>query len=264
MIKKTNLVGVVALGLCVVMPLACGSSGGSVGDDFCAKYANATCAKTIGCPDANFPLPANFTMANCVQGFTHLCTDKPSAAATPATNCYGATQVNSAAETMCLAAVMATTCDQVNNKNGMMATYDDVCSTVCGAPATTGGAGAGGTTGSGTAGTGAAGTTGAGGSAPAPADASAFCHQLLSVDCDQAYKCVAPADRTPDFVAAEGSSIEECKGPLLTMNCATALTDCPSYNSLFAQACVNKYAVESCDDIAAVGPPAECQFVCPP
>jgi len=238
-----------------------------VGNDFCSKFATATCMKTIACPDPNNPLPANFTMANCVQAFTQLCTMKPPANQIPDVNCYGATHVNAAAETMCLSAVSSATCDQVNNQVPLP--WDDICSMVCATVATTGGAGssgAAGTTASGTAGTtgnGAGGSTGAGGTAPAPANAMAFCQQLSSVDCDQAFKCVAPANRDATFIANEGSTIAECKGTITTMNCAGFQAMCTGYNALFAQACVNKYAALTCDDIALNGPPAECGFVCP-
>jgi hypothetical protein len=269
MIKKISLL---ALGLCVAAPLACGGGGGGgVGGDFCAKFASATCMKTISCPDPNAPLPPNFTMANCVQAFTKLCTDKPPANQIPDVNCYGATHVNTAAQAMCLSAVSAATCDQVNNQVPLP--WDDICAMVCTAAATTGGAGSTGAAGTGsgaagmsgsagTTGSGAAGTTGAGGTAPAPADAASFCKQLSSVDCDQAYKCVAPADRDATFIANEGSSITECKGTITTMNCAMFPAMCTTYNSLFAQACVNKYAAMTCDDIALNGLPLECSFAC--
>jgi hypothetical protein len=263
MIKK---LGLLALGACVVAPLACGGGGGGgVGNDFCAKFATATCMKTISCPDPNAPLPPNFTMSNCMQAFTKLCTDKPPANQIPDVNCYGATHVNSAAETMCLSAVSSATCDQVNNQVPLP--WDDICSMVCTAAATTGAAGSGGAAGTGTGaagttGSGAGGSTGAGGTAPAPADSMAFCVQLSSVDCDQAFKCVAPANRDATFIANEGSTVAECKGTITTMNCAGFSTMCASYNSLFAQACVNKYAALTCDDIALNGLPAECGFVC--
>jgi hypothetical protein len=255
MIKKTGLL-VLLVGLTAALaPLACGGGGGgSPATDFCAKYATATCMRTFACPDPANPFPAGFTMSTCVQAFTKLCTDKPDPNAVPTVSCYGATTVNAAAESSCLSMVAAATCDQINNGTF---TYDAVCSTVCSATSSgaAGSMGAAGTNGAGGSG------TGTGGTAPAPADAAAYCKQLSSVNCDQGFKCSTPADRAdPSWTL--GATISECKGSVTTMACATAITDCGTYNALFAQACINKYAAQTCDDIALNGLPPECMFAC--
>ena len=150
LIKKIGLFGALAVCALAMSTLACGGGAGGVADDFCAKFARATCMKTISCADAANPLPAGFTMSNCVPTFTMLCTKKLSIDEIEPVNCYGATHVNGAAQTMCLAAVNATTCDQIDNGTF---TYDDVCSMVCSTAASgdAGSSGAVGTTSSGTA-----------------------------------------------------------------------------------------------------------------
>jgi hypothetical protein len=128
LIRKLGSFGALALCALAISPLACGGGAGGVADDFCAEFATATCMKTISCADAANPLPPGLTMSNCVQTFTTLCTKKLSMDEIEPVNCYGATHVDGAAQAMCLAAVNATTCDQINTGTF---TYDGVCSTVC-------------------------------------------------------------------------------------------------------------------------------------
>ncbi|HVU49874.1 MAG TPA: hypothetical protein VHL80_04260 [Polyangia bacterium] len=264
MIKKISLAALLLLGGALA-PLACGGGSSSPGSDFCAKYATAVCQRDFACPDPANPLP--FTMSQCVQGFTQECTNKPPAGQVPDVNCYGATQVNATAQTMCLQAIPAATCDEINNGTF---TYDDVCGQVC-TTATTGAAGstsgAGGATGAAGSTTGAAGSAtgaaGAGGAGAVPPDGMSFCLQLSMVDCDRAYDCVPAAMRDADFVASEGNNITECKGTLTTQACDGFGAMCGTYSTTFAQACLSKYATETCDQILAdMGPPAECFFAC--
>jgi hypothetical protein len=277
MIKKISLV-IVALLACALAPLACGGGSASPGSDFCAKFATALCQKNFACPDPNNPLP--FTMSQCVEAFTHTCTDKPPAGQVNHPSCYGATHVNTAAQTECLNGVASSTCDQINTGPN---TFDDVCDMVCTTGSTTGSAGAtgtggsttgtggstgtGGTTVTGTGGTtttGTGGSTGAGGSvAGAPADGMAFCMAFASADCDQEFKCIPPNMRDSVFVAQNGSTIAECKSTIAAQNCVGFGAMCMTYSQLLAQTCISKYSSWTCDQLAtATALPGECLFAC--
>jgi hypothetical protein len=260
MIKTSSLLGLCAVLAVVLAPLACGGGGGGgggAGADFCSKYATATCQRTFACPDPMNPPPAGFNMSTCVQAFTKLCTDKPDPNAVPIVSCYGATHVNTAAQSDCLSMVAAATCDQINNGTY---TYDTVCSMVCSAAPTMGAAGSSGNGGSG----GNAGSTGTAGTGPALPTADNFCNQFSLVNCDQAFKCTTPTDRAdPSWTL--GATVTECKGSVTTMMCNGFAATCPKYNQTFGKACVDAYAAMTCADIAAslTGLPDECGFVCP-
>ena len=284
MIKRLGLIALVSS----VAPFACGgggSGGVGVGGDFCAKFATATCQRTFACPDPTSPPPAGFNMSTCVESFTHACTDKPPAGQTSDVTCYGATHVNTAAQTECLSAVAATTCDDLNNGN---LTYDDVCSMVCTTVAMTGAAGSGGVAGAtgtagagatgtagagatGTAGAGATGTAGAGatgtagiaGSAP-PTSPTDFCQQLTGVLCAQEYDCVPAASRGTVFQMSFGTTVQECKTMVATVTCATAETDCTTFDPAQAQTCIGLWSAETCAQFADEITPTECNTACPP
>jgi hypothetical protein len=257
MFKK---LGLLSVALSTLLSLACGGGGSAnVGADFCNKEAAAFCKKIFDCPDPNFPIPAGATQAQCVADTAKTCIEKPAQGSTDA-NCYGATHVNTAAQTMCLDMIAATSCADFN---GGTFTYTDVCSMVCTTAATTGtagtsGAGTAGTTGTGTAGTSGTGAAGSSGTAAA----AAFCRAFSSINCDQAFKCVAPADQDATFVMTLGSNITQCKGPITDAACATPGTDCPTYSAAFGDACNMKFKAQTCDDLALNGLPIECSFVC--
>ncbi len=272
--------------LVAVAPLACGG-GGSAGSDFCQSWAAAQCHKIYQCPTADPNPLAGTSESNCTAGWTQLCTNKPPAGETFDVNCSAGQSINEAAKTSCLNSLTSATCDQFNDP-----THTDVCDQVCpqstdadggtagatggsagatggSAGATGGSAGAtggsaGATGGSAGATGGSAGATGgsAGATGTASADVTTSCQQLDTVLCDQAFTCIPVADRDDTFTGTFGTTIAECKGAMVTADCATVATDCVGYDQTFANACLQKTAAETCDDVLAGNPPAECQFVC--
>jgi hypothetical protein len=219
----------------------------------------AVCQRQFACPDPNNPPDPSFTMADCVTLNTHACTDKLPAGETSAVSCYGATHVNTAAQTMCLSAIAMATCADVN---ALPPPYDDICSMVCTTGSTTGGAGSTGAGGSGAGGSGAGGSTGGGFPTTPPTSPTDFCNQFTTVSCEQVYACVPAASRGAMFQMNFGTTVQECDTMLKNQSCPTIVMNCTTFTATDANACLMKWAAETCANIADQITPAECNTAC--
>ena len=242
--------------VCVVgvgLLFGCGGGDGA-GSQFCKDFAATFCHKIYQCPPPEgLGGLAGSSEADCTNGWTHICADPPPSGTTVDVNCSGGKHVNQAAKTLCLEQITSATCDAFNDP-----TFYTNCDQVCVDSSPTG---VGGTTGS--AGSGGGGTGGGGTSGTNLPTAMAFCQTGAGIDCDRAFECVDPSLRDASFTSAFGSTITECKTTKAPdCSAATAATNCPTYSQVFGEACLMKYATESCDTWLAGYLPPECIFVC--
>jgi hypothetical protein len=102
----------------------------------------------------------------------------------------------------------------------------------------------------------------------APPDTAAaevqFCTDLIAVECDQMFNCVAPADRGPDFVMNWGSTIEQCKTENVPQICAAWANDCSGFNAGEAVSCRMSVASLTCTEFLGGTDVLNCDNVCAP
>jgi hypothetical protein len=100
-----------------------------------------------------------------------------------------------------------------------------------------------------------------GGSGGGTATPTEFCHSLEAAACDKVFECVPPAQRDATFEGLFGKSAAECKSKS-NQDCATAQTDCTSYNASLASQCVSEIKAISCTTFDGTTP-ASCDQACP-
>jgi hypothetical protein len=99
---------------------------------------------------------------------------------------------------------------------------------------------------------------GGGGGTATPTE---FCHSLETAACDKVFECVPPAQRDATFVSLFGNSAAECKSKI-NADCATAQTDCTTFDANLASQCVSAIKGISCTTFDGTTPDS-CDQACP-
>lgn len=86
----------------------------------------------------------------------------------------------------------------------------------------------------------------------------------MAVVCDQAYTCFAPADRNADFVAAFGTTLDECKTAGVAEGCADWAPNCSNFSASHGMACNEGIAALTCDELFSSVPIPDCDLYCSP
>jgi len=111
---------------------------------------------------------------------------------------------------------------------------------------------------------------GACGKAPAPgAKAQAYCHDVIQEACVRAFECVPPNDRTADFTATYGTSVEQCQAT--PDKCAQYPASCPNFDRDAGATCLSEFTNQTCAQILiiqdggdpTIALPNSCGVVCP-
>jgi hypothetical protein len=99
--------------------------------------------------------------------------------------------------------------------------------------------------------------------------AEQFCHDVIQEGCVRAFDCVPPANQTPAFIIAYGTSVAQCQAR--HDNCVQYPASCPNYDRDAGATCLDEFTNQTCAQILIIGSdgeptialPSSCGAVCP-